>query len=84
MNVCINPSLYNIIAKNQAILFILVLLVWLSLSFGTKYSRLDQVKFVKDFTWSILEYFVAFVNLIIMQGHCLQKSVTRVCAYVSV
>ena len=36
-------------------------------SFETKYSRMDQVKFVEtvfkkftNFTWSILEYFVPF------------------------
>ena len=34
--------------------------------FGTKYSRMDQVEFVeysllKNFTWSILEYFILFV-----------------------
>ena len=33
------------------------------MSYGTKYSRMDQVKFMEDslhqnFTWSILEYFV--------------------------
>ena len=35
------------------------------LRFETKYSRMDQVKFVEDlsftnFTWSILEYFASF------------------------
>ena len=32
---------------------------------GTKYSRMDQVKFVEDkkkITWSIREYFALYVN----------------------
>ena len=31
-------------------------------TFETKFSRMDQVKFVEDFAWSILEYFVPSIN----------------------
>ena len=38
----------------------------MTIAYGIKYSRKDQVKFVEDrsITWSIFEYFVPYVNVL--------------------
>ena len=44
-------------------------------TYGSRYSRMDQVKFVEDrlsaanFTWSILEYFVPHATLVMLMIH---------------